>query len=68
MMLEFREFIRGSTSKSFPDWYQFLGPYVQFHGSKVQDKYEQIGDAIPLLLAFALAKEMVKSLPERTSE
>lgn len=48
--------------QSFPDWYQFEGPYVQFHGSKEQDKYEQIGDAIPPLLAYALAKEIVKAL------
>lgn len=48
--------------QSFPDWYQFEGPYVQFHGSKVQDKYEQIGDAVPPLLAYALAKEIVKTL------
>jgi len=50
--------------QSFPDWYQFAGPYVQFHGSKVQDKYEQIGDAIPPLLACALAKQIVTCLPE----
>jgi len=48
--------------QSFPDWYQFAGPYVQFHGDKEQDKYEQIGDAIPPLLAFAIAKQIVKSL------
>ena len=28
--------------QSFPDWYHFAGPYVQFHGDKEQDKYEQI--------------------------
>ncbi len=50
--------------QSFPDWYQFAGPYVQFHGAKEQDKYEQIGDAIPPLLAFAIAKEMVACLPK----
>lgn len=50
--------------QSFPDWYQFAGPYVQFHGDKVQDRYEQIGDAIPPLLAYALAKEIVKALKE----
>ena len=49
--------------QSFPDWYQFAGPYVQFHGSKEQDKYEQIGDAIPPLLACALAKQLIKCLP-----
>lgn len=47
--------------QSFPDWYQFAGPYVAFHSAKEQDKYEQIGDAIPPLLAFALAKEFVKA-------
>lgn len=49
--------------QSFPDWYQFAGPYVQFHGDKEQDKYEQIGDAIPPLLACAIAKQFVKCLP-----
>lgn len=47
--------------QSFPDWYHFAGPYVAFHGAKEQDKYEQIGDAIPPLLAYALAKEFVKA-------
>ena len=50
--------------QSFPDWYQFAGPYVQFHGAKEQDKYEQIGDAIPPIMALALAKEIVKALKE----
>ena len=45
--------------QSFPDWYQFAGPYVQFHGDKVQDRYEQIGDAIPPLLATAMARQLV---------
>ncbi len=49
--------------QSFPDWYQFAGPYVQFHGDKEQDKYEQIGDAIPPLLACAMARQFVKILP-----
>ena len=48
--------------QSFPDWYQFVGPYVQFHGDKEQDKYEQIGDAIPPLLACALARSIVTAL------
>lgn len=50
--------------QSFPDWYQFAGPYVQFHGSKIQDKYEQIGDAIPPLLAYAMGKKMVDALKQ----
>jgi DNA (cytosine-5)-methyltransferase 1 len=49
--------------QSFPDWYQFAGPYVVFHSSKTQDKYEQIGDAIPPLLAYALARQIVNALP-----
>ncbi len=48
--------------QSFPDWYQFAGPYVQFHGDKEQDKYEQIGDAIPPLLANAIARQLVRAL------
>lgn len=48
--------------QSFPDWYQFAGPYVAFHSAKEQDKYEQIGDAIPPLLGFAIGKEFVKAL------
>ena len=49
--------------QSFPDWYQFAGPYVQFHGAKEQDKYEQIGDAIPPLLAHAIGKQLVECIP-----
>lgn len=49
--------------QSFPDWYQFSGPYVQFHGDKVQDRYEQIGDAIPPLLAYAMAREFARCIP-----
>ena len=48
--------------QSFPDWYVFKGPYIQFHGDVEQDRYEQIGDAIPPLLAFVLAKSIVKTL------
>ena len=51
--------------QSFPDWYQFAGPYVQFHGDKEQDKYEQIGDAIPPLMALALAKQIIKALNKK---
>lgn len=48
--------------QSFPDWYNIEGPYVKFHGDFEQDKYEQIGDAIPPLLAYAIGKEVVKTL------
>jgi DNA (cytosine-5)-methyltransferase 1 len=41
--------------QSFPDAYDFAGgPYIVPHIDKnVQDKYEQIGDAVPPLLAYA---------------
>ena len=48
--------------QSFPDWYQFYGPYVQFHGSKEQDRYEQIGDAIPPLLGYSIGRQIVLAL------
>jgi DNA (cytosine-5)-methyltransferase 1 len=50
--------------QSFPDWYQFEGPYVKFHSDPEQDRYEQIGDAIPPLLAYALAKEIKVTLEQ----
>ena len=50
--------------QSFPDWYIFEGPYVKFHSDPQQDQYEQIGDAIPPLLAYALGKQIAKSLSE----
>ena len=48
--------------QAFPDWYFFNGPYVKFHSDPEQDKYEQIGDAIPVLVAKALAKSMHEAL------
>lgn len=54
--------------QSFPDWYQFKGPYVKFHSDPEQDQYEQIGDAIPPLLAFALGKEVVHTLNQIREE
>lgn len=40
--------------QSFPDTYYFCGPYSVSHDNRdVQDKYEQIGDAVPPLLAYA---------------
>lgn len=40
--------------QSFPDSYFFAGPFLVPHIDRtVQDKYEQIGDAVPPLLAYA---------------
>lgn len=52
--------------QSFPDWYQFQGPYVKFHSDPQQDQYEQIGDAIPPLLGLAIGVEIVEALRKVT--
>ena len=46
--------------QSFPDSYDFCGgPYLTPHlHNDIQDKYEQIGDAVPPLLAYAWAKQI----------
>jgi len=48
--------------QSFPDRYVFFGPLVKFHSDPRQDQYEQIGDAVPPLLARAIALEIAKHL------
>lgn len=50
--------------QSFPDSYDFCGgPYIVPHIDRtVQDKYEQIGDAVPPLLAYAWGCEINKIL------
>ncbi len=46
--------------QSFPDSYEFTGgPYIVPHiNREVQDKYEQIGDAVPPLLAYAWGEQI----------
>lgn len=53
--------------QSFPDSYDFAGgPYLTPHlHNDIQDKYEQIGDAVPPLLAYAWGNtisEILKSM------
>ena len=52
--------------QSFPDSYNFAGgPYLIPHINKeIQDKYEQIGDAVPPLLAYAWGKKISEILEE----
>ena len=52
--------------QSFPDSYDFKGgPYIVPHINRdVQDKYEQIGDAVPPLLAYAWGKVILRMLME----
>ena len=54
--------------QSFPDWYDFAGgPYIVPHINRdVQDKYEQIGDAVPPLLAYAWGKAIKEMLVEES--
>ncbi len=50
--------------QSFPDSYDFVGgPYLVAHDDRSQqDKYEQIGDAVPPLLAYAWGKKIASIL------
>lgn len=50
--------------QSFPDSYDFCGgPYIVPHIDRTtQDKYEQIGDAVPPLMAYAWGKEITAIL------
>lgn len=55
--------------QSFPDSYDFCGgPYIIPHIDRtIQDKYEQIGDAVPPLLAYAWGNTIIKILEENTN-
>lgn len=49
--------------QSFPDSYIFHGPFLVPHIDRtVQDKYEQIGDAVPPLLAYAWGTQIINLL------
>lgn len=52
--------------QSFPDSYNFCGgPYLVPHIDRtVQDKYEQIGDAVPPLLAYAWGLKISEIIAE----
>lgn len=56
--------------QSFPDSYDFCGgPYIVPHIDRtVQDKYEQIGDAVPPLLAYAWGMVIFDILKEIKDE
>ncbi len=55
--------------QSFPDSYDFVGgPYIVPHIDRtVQDKYEQIGDAVPPLLAYAWGKTILQIFDNETN-
>lgn len=56
--------------QSFPDRYDFAGgPFIVPHIERtVQDKYEQIGDAVPPLLAYAWGKQIINILEVKTND
>ncbi len=46
--------------QGFPDFYDFKGgPFICPHIYETQDKYEQIGDAVPPLLAYHWGKTII---------
>lgn len=55
--------------QSFPDSYDFCGgPYLVPHIDRVtQDKYEQIGDAVPPLLAYAWGMKIIEIFKENSN-
>jgi DNA (cytosine-5)-methyltransferase 1 len=56
--------------QSFPNCYDFIGgPEICPHISETQDKYEQIGDAVPPLLAYhwaILLKELLDEYSDKS--
>ncbi len=49
--------------QGFPDFYDFKGgPFICPHMYEMQDKYEQIGDAVPPLLAYGWGKSLMEML------
>lgn len=49
--------------QSFPDWYQITGgPNLCPHQDFQQDKYEQLGDSVPPLMARAIGLELVEAI------
>lgn len=46
----------------FPDTYEFVGERNVFHGADETSQYEQVGNAVPVALSNAIAKELAQYL------
>lgn len=46
--------------QSFPDDYVFVGERNVFHGSDETSQYEQVGNAVPVLLAKSIAEKILE--------
>lgn len=44
--------------QSFPDHYEFIGERNVFHGSEETSQYEQVGNAVPVIMAKKIAEEI----------
>ena len=56
----------GARLQSFPDSYIFCGKRTTMSWEKNLSQYQQIGNAVPPLLAYAIAKNMNKVISEVT--
>jgi DNA (cytosine-5)-methyltransferase 1 len=46
--------------QTFPDWYEFTPLYADLKNSHIDKKYKQIGNAVPVMLARAIALPIAK--------
>lgn len=54
--------------QSFPDWYEFRGKRTTMSWEKNLSQYQQIGNAVPPLLAKAVAENIIKYLDNINKE
>lgn len=54
--------------QSFPDWYEFKGKRTTMSWEKNLSQYQQIGNAVPPLLAKAIAENIINYLNSITKE
>jgi DNA (cytosine-5)-methyltransferase 1 len=54
--------------QSFPDMFEFRGPPTTAHENEVQDRYEQVGDAVAPLVAWSLGMAVRRMLTGRRED